>query len=109
MDIRHFREQVLTQFGRRMEHATPANVRDFLDRIYTELANSNDPVQPIIIPREDARDYEQVVNAFLARVLDIPPERAILLLWLFAGEIYYARLGEQYQEMGDLLRFDVSE
>lgn len=110
MDIERFREEVHTEFGTRMEHATPAHVRRFLCRIYSAIDKEEIGPNHFAIPREDASNYEQVVNEFFARVLDLPPDQAVVLLWMFAGEMFYARLGEQYtQDLSDLFTFEITE
>lgn len=110
MDIKHFCELVKAEFGPRMEHATPANMRKFLCRMHLELEGADPPTGRITIPREKATNYEQVVAEFLANVLDFPPEQAVILLWVFASESFYARLGEQYDEhLCDLLTYDLNE
>lgn len=93
-----------------MEHATPANMRKFLCRMHLELEGCETKQGRFIIPREHAKNYEQVVTDFLSRVLDFPPEQAVVLLWIFSSELFYARLGEQYEEhLSDLLTYDLNE
>ncbi|HEY3376650.1 MAG TPA: hypothetical protein VGL77_04065 [Armatimonadota bacterium] len=110
MDITQFRDDIYAEFGSKLEHATPANVRRFLNRMHLELGDYASDGQPFVIPREDATNYEQVVAEFLSRVLKTPPEQGIMLLWIFASELFYARLGEQYEEkLSDLLYFDLGD
>lgn len=109
MDNQQFHEAVQREFGPKMEHVTPANMRKFLSRMYAELTHDCEQ-HPFIIPQEDATNYEQVVAEFLIHALEMPPEQSVVLLWMFSCELFYARLGEQYeQNMRELLRFDISE
>jgi hypothetical protein len=101
---------IVAEFGPSMEHATPANVRKFMERMHADFAQSATAEQTIVIPRENAMNYEQVVAEFFARVLDLPAEQAVILLWIYAGELFYARLGEQYeQEMSNLFTLEIGE
>ena len=110
MDIRQFSDLVREEFGAKMEHATPANMRKFLCRMHLELEGNDPPQGTFIIPREKATNYEQVVAEFLSKVVDFPPEQAVILLWVFSSELFYARLGEQYEEhLSDLLTYDINE
>ncbi len=96
MTLQHFRELVQAEFGMRLEHATPELVQTFIARIYAELnpAASDGLVE---IPVDSADNYPRVVGEFLAVILDSEPERAAILLWLFAAEVFYGSLGEQYR------------
>lgn len=107
MDIDRFRQEVHATFGEKMEHATPAHMRKFLCRVYAELDESGQEPRPAAVVRDEASNYEQIVTEFFARVLDLPPERGVVLLWLFATEMFYSRLGEQYAELTDLMSFDI--
>ena len=91
-----------------MARATPEHMRQFLSRMYAQLSARPAGVRAFAIPHEDADNYEQVITEFFSRVLDLPPERAVVLLWLFASEMFYSRLGEQYtQELSELCTFDI--
>ena len=110
MNIKQFSELVRTEFGPRMEHATPANMRKFLSRMHLELDGCDTPRDPIVIPSEDATNYEQVVTDFLSRVLDSPTDQAVILLWIFSSELFYERLGEQYEDnLSKLFTYDINE
>jgi hypothetical protein len=111
MTLEQFRELVHAEFGPGMERATPAHVHEFLTRVYREFGpQGNGEAAPIQIPPDSAKTFEQVVAGFLARVLDLPTEQAVIQLWIFACEMHYARLGEQYsQDLNELLPFDLHE
>ena len=64
MTLGDFKQRVRDAFGPQMEHATPANVREFLDVVARErwreekaarrAAHPADPDPPLEIPREEA-------------------------------------------------------
>ncbi|MBI3912224.1 MAG: hypothetical protein HY320_15000 [Armatimonadetes bacterium] len=90
MTLAEFRTAVRREFGRDLEHMTPANVREFLDRIQEREA----PVGERIHLDEPARSYESILKDFFRQVLEIPPEQAIIPLWLLAVELAFADLRE---------------
>jgi hypothetical protein len=92
MDLRDFRELVFSEFGTRLERATPAGARDFLDRVQQLLHEEAGGRRPYVV-EESASSYEQIFSDFFARSLKMPPERALLLLWLLAFEQHFAELG----------------
>ena len=110
MNFEQFREEVRAEFGERMEHVTPEHMRLFLGRIYTKLCGGGGGHQPLTLDAENAANYEQIVADFFARVLDFPREQAIIFLWLFACEMFYSRLGDEYDEVfADLLSLETPE
>jgi len=112
MDMKDFRQTVIAEFGSKMQYITPAHARGFLERIQTEAEPTTSLNHPprLHIPSEHAQNYEEVVGEFFARVLDLPPDEAAIQLWLFATEMFYTRLGEQYsQQLADLLTFEIPE
>jgi hypothetical protein len=95
--LQEFRELVQEEFGPRLERATPATVRDFLDRMQLRLHQDSGAGTPYIIEEEArALSYEEIVADFFARALDYPPEQALIMLWLLAFEQHFAMLGEDY-------------
>ena len=98
MDLAEFRDTVYATFGSRLERATPELMLDFICRAYAQLSPPTKNGGTLVIPTAGADSYEQIVHDFLARMLDSPPEQAVILLWLFAGEMYFTDLGEQYRE-----------
>jgi len=95
-----FKQEVRAAFGADMQHATPATVREFVDRYRQgewrsqkarRVAETGDPDPPVIIP--DSRvpnTYEGVVRDFFRESLDAEDDRALISLWLFALELAYA-------------------
>ena len=96
MRLEQFREWVRAEFGPRMEHATPANVREFLDRAHAEIA----PVERHrrIVIDEPATSYEEILRDFFSHVLEMPRDEAIIALWMLALEISFAGVHEQWAD-----------
>ena len=107
MNLAVFRELVFAEFGDHLERATPAGARDFLDRVQQLLHKEAGEKKPYQID-ETASSYEMVFADFFARALRMPPERALILLWMVAFEQHFALLGEDYQERFTSL-FDLEE
>ena len=97
MTLAEFRELVREEFGDRLERATPANVRDFLDRMQLRLhQDSGEPQTYVLDTEERAFSYEEIVSDFFSRALDYPPEQSLIMLWLLAFEQHFAMLEEDY-------------
>ncbi len=97
MTLAEFRELVRQEFGERLERATPANVRDFLDRMQLRLHQDSGETQTYLIDEEDRPfSYEEIVSDFFSRALDYPPEQSLIMLWLLAFEQHFAMLEEDY-------------
>ena len=97
MTLAEFRELVREEFGSRLERATPANVRDFLDRMQLRLHQDAQQGQPYVIEEEcRASSYEEIVSSFFSRALDYPAEQSLIMLWLLAFEQHFAMLEEDY-------------
>jgi len=94
--IAEFRELVRQEFGPRLERATPASVREFLDRMQLRLHQEAGEGPPYVMAEEPARSYEEIVSDFFSRALDYPPEQAFIMLWLLAFEQHFAMLEEDY-------------
>jgi hypothetical protein len=84
-----------------MEHATPANIREFLDRAQAEFSDKNGRHRFVI--DEPATTYEEILRDFFSRVLDLPHDEAIISLWMLALELSFAGVREQWAERLDLL------
>ena len=99
MDLSEFRQRVRHEFGTRLERATPASVRDFLVQMQTEVfaAEPAKEHRPVVM-NERARSYDEVFSDFFNRVLELPVEQAVILLWLLAFELHFARVEEQTTE-----------
>jgi len=103
MDLRDFRTMVTAEFGDKLEHATPANVRDFLDRMQRDVLSPR--VKGRIILEEHASTYEEVVKEFFANVLKMPQDEAIMLLWLLAFDLVFSAIElHQADRFGSMFR-----
>jgi len=92
------------EFGPNLENATPANVREFLERLQQEAFQQARSSQTRFeMPVEQARTFEEVIRDFFARTLEMPPEDAAPLLWLVALELAYAAIELHYSEQLDPL------
>lgn len=97
MTIAEFRDLVRQEFGARLERATPASVREFLDRMQLRLhQESGEGPLYVVEGEERARSYEEIVAEFFSRALEYPPEQAFIMLWLLAFEQHFAMLEEDY-------------
>ncbi len=97
VELAEFREQVKREFGPRLERATPASVREFLDRMQVRLQEESGSGPPYTLDEDGrARSYEEIVSEFFARALDYPSDQAVVILWLFALEQHFAMLEEDY-------------
>ena len=99
MRIAQLRELARSEFGERLERATPASVRDFLDRLRVLIHEESGEGPPYVVDSdESACSYEEIVAAFFSEVLDRDPEGAAVMLWLLAFEQHFAMLEEDYTE-----------
>ena len=97
MTIAEFRELVRQEFGPELERATPANVREFLDRMQVRLhEESGEGPTYAVDSDEESRSYEEIVTDFFSRALDYPPDQAFIMLWLLGFEQHFAMLEEDY-------------
>jgi len=97
LTLAEFRELVRQEFGPKLERATPANVRDFLDRMQLRLHQDAREQQPYVLEEEcRATSYEEIVSDFFSRALDYPAEQSLIMLWLLAFEQHFAMLEEDY-------------
>jgi hypothetical protein len=89
MRLNEFKQKVRREFGEDLHRASPATVRDFLDRLQADAPSARVDGQRIEL-HETAKSYEEVMRTFFTRVLDLPSEDAIQLLWTVAFELSYA-------------------
>lgn len=97
MDIEDFRDKVKRAFGDDLHRASPATVRDFLDNLQPDVpltfgdenSSTPSPFQGYKID-ETARSYEEVMRTFFVRVLDLPAEQAMQMLWAVSFDLAYA-------------------
>lgn len=87
----------MTEFGENLEHATPANVRDFLDRTQKEAFKTAHSGSHIVLD-EPAKSYEEIIKDFFIHVLDLPKDMAIMTLWTLALELSFAALESQLSD-----------
>lgn len=88
--VEEFKEAVIREFGRNLEHATPANVREFFDRMQERVFQGR--LRERIELNEPKTTYEEILKDFFARVLDLPKDEAIILLWTMAFDLSYSAL-----------------
>jgi hypothetical protein len=108
MRLYEFKDRVRAVFGPHLEHATPANVREFLDTIQQELwleekaeriAHTGNPNPPLeLSPSDSALTYETVIRQFFVRALHASDEHALLLLWMLALDLAYSGIEEMQAE-----------
>lgn len=82
-----FRIKVQHEFGRNLEKATPANVRDFMDNYQDEFFEAS-PRGRIEL-NESKTTYEEILKDFFTRVLERPSDEALIMLWLMAFEMSF--------------------
>lgn len=87
---------VRQEFGEGLKHATPANVRDFLDRVQTNVLPEGAPYRIVI--DEPCNSYEEIIKDFFAQILEMPPEDAVVALWTLALDLAFASIESQYSE-----------
>jgi hypothetical protein len=106
--IDEFRRAVRQEFGKRLEHATPANVREFLDKMGEREFESRGSRRRIEICEEQTT-YESILKDFYARVLEMPPEEGMMLLWTMSFEMSFAMLEHDLSERFDHLFGEVAD
>lgn len=104
MRLDEFKRLVEAEFGPGLRNATPANVREFLDRLQQEAwAQRRRLASRYEVPAENACTFEEVMKQFFVDVLDLPAEKAVILLWTLALDLTYAAIEHQYAEVLDPL------
>ena len=96
MELAEFKALVRKEFGRNLEHATPGNVREFLDRFQLNVLGPD--LKGRIVLEEHASTYEEILKDFFAKVLDFPREEAIIMLWLLAFDFAFSAIEIQHDE-----------
>lgn len=96
MRLDEFKSLVAAEFGPGLKNATPANVREFLDRMQQEVFQSR--LAERIVIDEPATTYEEVIKDFFTRILDAPPDEAVVALWTLALDLSFAAIEYQYAE-----------
>jgi len=87
---------VLKEFGKNLRHATPGNVREFLDRMQVDALGPN--LKGRIVLEERASTYEEIIKDFFAKTLELPKDEAIILLWMLAFDFAFAAIEIQQAE-----------
>ena len=90
MRVEEFRRTIKREFGEHLENATPANVRDFLDRMQEDVFQGN--LRRRILLNEPKTTYEEILKDFFARVLDFPKDDALIMLWTMAFDVSFSAL-----------------
>jgi hypothetical protein len=108
MQLAEFKERVKRAFGEKLEHATPANVREFLDQLQQEIWKSQRSEQraregridvPYEIPSTPGLvTWESLVRDFFLQSLETEPEQAVMMLWVFALDLAYSGIEELHAD-----------
>lgn len=96
MRLDEFRKLVKSEFGAGLSHATPANVREFVDDLDNRAIVETMPNR--IVLDEPCTSYEEVIKDFFAQVLEMPPEEAMIALWTVALDLAFATIESQYTD-----------
>ncbi len=94
--LEQFRAAVQREFGRNLEKATPANVRDFMDHFQDDIFHT--PPRGRIELNESKTTYEEILKDFFARVLERPSEEALIMLWTLAFEMSFFTIEQHAAE-----------
>ena len=97
MSLQEFRLLVRSEFGGDLRHMTPANVREFLDRVGPEVDGSPAFGGRISL-NEPEGTYEGIVRDYFHRVLEMPPDQAVIRLWLYSLDLAIAGIAEVEEE-----------
>src|SRR5687768_16564697 len=89
---------VRSEFGTDLRHMTPANIREFLDRVQPQVDTPPRPNGGRIHLRETESSYEGILRDFFQRVLEMPSDQAVILLWLYALEMASASVTDLESE-----------
>ena len=93
MTLQGFRRLVRKEFGGDLRYMTPANVREFLDRVQPQVDGACDS-QGIVFLDEPEHTYEGIVRDFLNQALEMPSDQAVIRLWLYSLELTLAHVSE---------------
>ena len=104
MSLEKFKQKVRREFGDDLHRASPATVRDFLDRLQGDSQIGHLRGRRFELD-ESAKSYEEVMRTFFARVLDLPPDEAVTMLWAVAFDLSYALIASHDADrIGHLFR-----
>lgn len=107
MDMNQFKKLVSKEFGDSLEHATPGNVRDFLDQMQLDVLGPH--MKGRIVLEEHASSYEEVLKDFFTRVLELPKDEALIMLWLLAFDFAFSAIELQQADKFKSLFGDLEE
>lgn len=93
MTLQDFRKLVRKEFGGDLRYMTPANVSDFLIRVQSRV-EAGEPSNGRIVLDEPEHTYEGIVRDFLWQALELPPEQAVIRLWLYSLELTQVSINE---------------
>lgn len=95
-----FRQAVQQEFGHNLEKATPANVRDFLDKFQDDMFQETmrEATRARIELNETKTTYEEILKDFFARVLERPSDEALIMLWTLAFEMCFFTIEQHAAE-----------
>ncbi len=96
MKLQQFRKLVESEFGSGLTHATPANVREFLDRMQIKVIQGK--LADRLVVNESATSYEEIIKDFFSKILEAPTEEAIVVLWSLALDLSFAAIEYQHAE-----------
>jgi hypothetical protein len=105
MKLDEFRKLVRAEFGQGLKHATPANVREFLDHLESN-ALPTDFTHRIVL-NEPCGTYEEVIKDFFSKILDLPNDEAIVALWSLSLYLAFASIESQCADKLALLFQDM--
>lgn len=101
MRLDEFREEVKRDLGDQLQRATPSSVQDFLTRMQSQLFHDASKERRVFELNEEAADYDEIVTQFFSRILESNTEQleeALIMLWLVALELHFARLEQEYAD-----------
>lgn len=96
MKLEEFRQLVKAEFGDGLKHATPANVREFLDRLQDDKIIRRAAHRLVV--DDPCNSPEEVFKDFFAQVLKLAPEEAVVALWTLALDLSFAMIESQYSD-----------
>jgi len=95
--LQEFRKLVRREFGGDLRYMTPANVREFLDRVQPAVDGTPRPGERFLLDEKE-NSYEAIVRDFLGQVLEMPSDEAVIRLWLYSLELTLASVNEMEAE-----------
>lgn len=98
MKLEEFRRLVYQEFGKDLDRATPANVREFLDKMQLGEFSDKRAYNPRHSLEDPSRSYEEIVKDTFAKLLKLPAEEAVPMLWVIAFELFFSIIEFQYSD-----------